>query len=722
MMANPQWPAAEQRQHLGKRISRLDGPVKCTGAAKYTYDIHRDGLLYAKLVGSRIAAGIVNSIDTSAAEKLPGVQGVWKDESLIGKEVQYAGQILAAVAARTEEIADEAARLVKVEYTPATPQVDDTDPARADGKPATREEGDVATALSQAATVFEGAYGLPVVCHCCLEAHGQVSEAKNGEMYLWGSTQSVSSYAKGLHEDVGLTLDKMHVECQYIGGGFGSKFSYDKWGVISAKLAQLTGMPVKLMLDRDLELMVAGNRPSASAKLKVGLDGNGKITAFDAEVWGTGGKDGYKPPPMPYVFTKIPNHRENGLRIPTNRGSQRAWRAPGHPQGCLLTMAALDDAAAAIKMDALEFFKKNLDLTERREVYAAQLDIAADLINYKEKAHLRGESGPGPLKRGLGISLHQWGGMGHPSECDVTINPEGSVETKIGTQDLGTGTRTTVTIVVAETLGLPLEGVTLKMGKNEYPASGASGGSTTIGGVSASSRLAATAALNALLEVVAPKLGATPDQLEARDGQIRAVGDANKTIAWKDACSLLGTQSITKRGTNVPGESQKMGLIDGGVGGVQIAEVTVDTETGCVTMNEMVAVQDCGLIVDLKTAESQVHSGLIMGITYALYEEAVYDPTTGRMLNADMEFYRLAGIKDVGQFKVHMMTGAGYDERGVIGLGEPPVISPGAAISSAVANAIGVRVPRLPLTPDRVLMALQQGTGQDAPTTNGGLA
>jgi xanthine dehydrogenase YagR molybdenum-binding subunit len=150
-------------------------------------------------------------------------------------------------------------------------------------------------------------------------------------------------------------------------------------------------------------------------------------------------------------------------------------------------------------------------------------------------------------------------------------------------------------------------------------------------------------------------------------------------------------------------------LISDGVGGVQIADVSVDIETGIVTMNEMVAVQDCGLVIDLKTAESQVFGALIMGITYSLFEEAVYDSKSGRMLNADMEFYRLAGIKDVGQLKVHMMTGKGYDERGVIGLGEPPVISPGAAIANAVANACGVRVPNLPLTPDRVVTALQKG-------------
>src|SRR4029077_13897001 len=148
--------------------------------------------------------------------------------------------------------------------------------------------------------------------------------------------------------------------------------------------------------------------------------------------------------------------------------------------------------------------------------------------------------------------------------------------------------------------------------------------------------------------------------------------------------------------------------------GVQMAEVEVDTETGIVTMKKMVAVQDCGLIIDVKLAESSVLGALIMGISYALYEEKVMDPITGRMLNADMQFYRLAGLNDIPELKVHMMTGKGYDERGVIGLGEPPAVSPGAAISNAVANAIGVRVPFLPLTPDKVLAALSQGSAQKA--------
>jgi xanthine dehydrogenase YagR molybdenum-binding subunit len=152
-------------------------------------------------------------------------------------------------------------------------------------------------------------------------------------------------------------------------------------------------------------------------------------------------------------------------------------------------------------------------------------------------------------------------------------------------------------------------------------------------------------------------------------------------------------------------------LTSSGVGGVQMADVSVDVETGVVKINKIVAVQDCGLVVNKKLAESQCYGALIMGVAYSLYEEKVMDAKTGRMLNPNMEFYKLAGIADIGELVVHMMTGKGYDERGVIGLGEPPVVSPGAVISNAVANAIGVRVPTLPLTPDRVLEALEKKGG-----------
>jgi xanthine dehydrogenase YagR molybdenum-binding subunit len=706
-MTSVSWPPQEKRKLIGARIERLDGPAKSSGAAKYSLDIQRPDLLYGRILGATIAAGKLKSLDTKAAEALPGVEAIHVMTE-VDQPINWAGQEIVALAAVTEEIAAEALRLIRAEYEPSQPQVDDTDPNKAEGRPRSRTDGEPEKAFADAAATVAGRYGVAMITHCCLEPHGQVSELADGTLKVWPSTQSVSGVAGQLTDAAGLPANKIEVDCQYMGGGFGSKFGPGAWGAASVILSKKAGKPVKLLLERDLELMIGGNRPSAYADVKIGADKEGRVTAWDSKVWGTGGMGNFGAPPLPYVFS-FPNRSTSSQGIRTNRGPAQAWRAPGHPQGCLITMAAMEDVAAKLGMDALEFFLKNLEFAPEalREVYREELGIAADLIDYKQKAHPRGDTAKGPIKRGLGISLHTWGGAGHASACDVTINPDGSVIANIGTQDLGVGTRTCVGIVVAESLGLPLSVVHVNIGRNSYPADGASGGSTTIGGISSSSRRAAIAALDELLKRVADELKISADKLEAVDGKIREIDNPDKSIVWQDACKLLGQTSITQQGKHTAGPRTE--LTGSGVGGVQIADVSVDVETGIVTMNEIVAVQDCGLIIDRKTAESQVFGALIMGVTYSLYEEAVYDQKTGRMLNPDMEFYRLAGLADVGKFQIHMMTGKGYDERGVIGLGEPPVISPGAAISNAVANAIGVRVPTLPLTPDRVLAALEAG-------------
>jgi xanthine dehydrogenase YagR molybdenum-binding subunit len=317
------------------------------------------------------------------------------------------------------------------------------------------------------------------------------------------------------------------------------------------------------------------------------------------------------------------------------------------------------------------------------------------------------------MARGLGLSIHTWGGRGHASDCDLIIHPDGSIDLKMGTQDLGTGTRTAIVIVAADALGVPLDAINLMIGDNEYPPSGGSGGSTTIGGVSSSTRRAAVDAREGLFAKVAPALRAKPAELECVNGMVRVKGHPDRALSWKDACAKIGTMPLTFRGHNDRSPSKNQpDLTNSGVGGVQMAEVEVDTETGIVKVKKMVAVQDCGLVIDLKTAESQVYGALIMGIAYSLFEEKIMDPVSGRMLNSNMEFYRLAGYSDIPELVVRMMTGKGYDERGVIGLGEPPVISPGAAIANATANAIGIRVPNLPLTPKNVLDAIEQKKDQ----------
>ncbi len=705
-MPEYKWPEANERWRLGRSLSRVDGPEKSSGAALYTYDRRLYGMLHAKLLHCPHAHARIVSIDTSVAEKMPGVKAVRVIQGP-GTEIQWAGDEIASVAAETEDQARDAVAAIKVQYEILPHQVNDQDPnIPGASKAQDQVVGDPDGAMASAAKVAEGRYGALQISHCCLEAHGSVCYWEDDEhLTAYLSTQAVSGTPGEFAEGVGIPAANVRVICQHMGGGFGSKFSADRWGVECALLARMTKRPVKLMLERDAELQIAGGRPSTFARVKVGVNADGEVVAWQSESWGTGGPQGTNSPPIPYVF-EFGNRRHSHTSIPANTGPARAWRAPNHPQACLVTMAALEDAAAALGMDPLDFFLKNIKATgPRAQVYADELKVGAELIGWKSKWHPRGASGDGPVKKGLGLSLHTWGGRGHDSNCELVLHPDGSVEARLGSQDLGTGTRTVIAIVIADTFGLEPEQVAVRIGDSRYPPSGGSGGSTTVGGVSSAARRAALLALEQLTAKVAGELEADPSELVAVNGRIQVRHDPVRHLTWKQATSLLGATPISVVGRN-PGPGR---LIDSGVGGIQMAEVAVDVETGIVRIEKMVAVQDCGLIVDMMTARSQVYGAMIMGITYALHEERIVDPVTGQLLNADMEFYKLAGIGDIGELIVHMMTGPGYDERGVIGLGEPPVISPGAAISNAVANALGVRVPYIPITPARVIETLEKG-------------
>ncbi|MGD1104717.1 MAG: molybdopterin cofactor-binding domain-containing protein, partial [Terriglobia bacterium] len=414
------WPAAGERSLIGKRIKRIDGPAKTSGHAKYTYDMNPPGLLIGKIYRSPYAHARITAIDTSEAEKLPGVKTVQVILG-VGKETNWVGDEIIALAAESEEIAEDALRKIKVEFEelPHFVLEEDLEQAGDHAKAAgAKTAGDPVKAFSDPDVVIsEGYYGIQTITHCCLEAHGNVAEWTGEKLLTYSSTQSVSGlpsqFGQSLREQ-GVNVADKNIEtiCNYVGGGFGSKFSPDEWGIHAAQLAKATGKPVKLMLDRNMELEAAGARPSSYAHIKVAAKKDGTLVAWDSHSWGTGGTTGTGMPPLPYVL-KVPNFSSQHTSISTNTGPARAWRAPDHPQAAALTMCALEDLAAKLDMDPLEFFSKNADLSAGRgKVYREELQIAAELSDWQKHWHPRGYKTTSHIKRGLGVSMHTWGGGG----------------------------------------------------------------------------------------------------------------------------------------------------------------------------------------------------------------------------------------------------------------------------------------------------------------------
>ncbi len=703
----PKWP--ETRQIIGTRVERIDGALKVRGKAKYSYDRNLPGLLHAKILRSPHAHARIVSIDTGPAEMMAGVKAVHVIKGP-GSELLYAGDEIVAVAAETEETARDAARAILVKYQ-VLPHIASEEQGLKQGGEAVKapnmsQGGDVDQALKDAANTVEGFYGAPVITHVCLETHGLVAHwTADDDLVVYASTQAVGATADGLRGHF-KDVPNVKVTCNtpYMGGGFGSKFGPDVQGIVAAELARKSKRPVKLMLERDEEHSAGGNRPSAYAKVKAGVDEQGQLTAFDAETWGTGGSSRGANFPLPYVYAPK-NFRRKHSDVMINAGDARAMRAPGHPQGALIMEQVMDDLADKIGMDPVNFRLQNLPTTNRtfqtlKPIYTRELVLGAERIGWFSRRHPRGDKTPGPVRRGMGCALGTWGGGAGGSQATCKITADGRVEVSCGTQDLGTGTTTLVPMVAAEILGLEVKDITGRIGSSAYPPSGGSGGSTTVGGVSLSVAMSSTKALAKLFAKAAPALGVAAEALEAEGGRIYVKAAPSKGLAWTQACALLGQETISESADKDEGK----GMSDQGVGGAQFAEVSVDIETGDVRLTKIVAVADCGLVMNRLLCESQVYGGVVGGINYALFEDRRLDRVTGLPVNPDMEWYKLAKTSDLGDIEVHLLD---YPERGVIGIGEPPTIPTAAAIANAVSNAIGVRVGTIPLTPSKVLAALE---------------
>lgn len=696
---------------VGGRHRRPGGDLIVTGRAKYTFDVNLPGMLWGKILRSPHAHAAVRRIDLSKAKAVAGVKAALARVQ-VGGHVHYAGQEVAAVAAESEEIAAEAARKIEVDYD-VLPHAVTCEDAMKDGAPKVlenvenvsggrrpeRERGDVEGALKSSDATVEATYSTQVQMHSAMESHGVVVRwDSDAQMTCWASTQGTDAVRGQLAQYFKLKRSNVRVITEFMGGGFGAKLGPGPFGVIAGELAREAGAPVKVMLDRAEEQTAAGSRPNSIQKVRAGMNKDMTLTAWDIDAHGTGGVGGGWGLRSPMIYN-FKNVRTKFAQVLTNAGSSCAMRAPGHPESSFAVELAIDELAAKLGLDPLEVRRKNDDHPVRRREYV----VGAEKIGWKNRP--RTGSQTGRVRRGMGLASSRWGQMvSTGAEVNVVCYADGSVEVQSGAQDIGTGTRTVLAAVAAEEFGLKVADVKVSIGDTNFPSGPASGGSVTANSLAPAVRLACDALKKEIFVVAAEELGVKPAELACADGKVAPAKDPTRSITWKRACGLLGGEKMTRSGKrfeNYKGYTEE-------IGGVQFAEVEVDTETGVIRPRRIVAVHDCGRIVNRNGAENQVAGGVIMGLSYALFEERRMDRATGAMVNPDFLGYKIAGPLDMPAIEPVLIEMAnGRNNVGLYGLGEPPVIPTAGAIACAVLNAIGRPVRSLPMTPDKVLEALE---------------
>jgi xanthine dehydrogenase YagR molybdenum-binding subunit len=699
--AGPGWGPNDKHTLLNHRYTRVDGPLKATGVARYTYDQRLPGMLYARVLRCPHAHARITKIDTEAAEKIPGVKAIIPAPLT---EVRFAGAPVAAVAATTPEIAGDALRALKVTYEvlphvvhahhairPEAPKVvAEENNLQEKGKNGDPQKADAAFATADA--VVEGEYITARVHHTCLETHGMVVDYRGGDTAtIYATTQGTFTIHDDAAKELGLPATAVTTTVEHMGGGFGSKFGLGLEGMFACRLSKQTKTPVKLMFTRYDEFVMAGNRSGSWQKLKAGVKNDGTIVALQARQYRLGGLGQGSQAGQPYIYRMGDTYREV-YALHTNEDSSIAMRAPGHPQASFAVESLVDELAWKIKMDPVEFRIKNL----RDEVYHRQLRRGAQEIGWSRRNPVAGGNA-GPLKRGMGCAVGTWGGGGN-NQCkvDVTISKDGSVLVAVGTQDLGTGTRTYTRAIVAEELGLTVKDVHERIGNSKLGNANPSGGSTTAPSLSPSVKDAAIKARMLMAERVAPLLGnPKPEEVVFAGGKVSAKG---QSLSWQQAVAALPAGGITSHG------EWRADLQARGIHGVCFAEVEVDVETGHVKPIKMVHIQDGGLPLNRLTMESQINGGMIQSLGMALWEGRVMDEHLGMQLNPGFGDYKLPGCLEMPEM-VPIIDDEDKREA-VIGIAEGCIIPAVGALVNAVFNATGVRVRETPVTPDKILMGL----------------
>lgn len=756
----------EKKRMIGERKARLDGPDKVTGRFEYGFDLVRAGMLHVKVFRSTHAHAHIRRLDTSKAAALPGVRVIMtaadlpshiryghtlRDEVVFASDrVLYVGQPIAALAADTVEIAEQALRLIEIDYEdlpvlqdpeeslkPDAPRLH-PDLASYKGNPdlvrygnvcghTTLQRGDVEAGFAEADYVFEDTFQTHMVHQGYLEYRSGVAWVEaDGTVVVNASTQNPFNIASQLSQVLELPLSRIRVISSGVGGGFGGKLDMGVEHII-AVLARKCGRPVKYTWTRDEEMKAAHPRQAAKLWVKTGVNKDGTLVARQARFLFNAGAFGGDSTVICAVAVmlvrgpyRIPHVQADSLAVYTNRTNCGAYRGPSGPQVYFAMESQLDKIAKTLGIDPVEIRRKNMvsegDLGPTNQVLEAvgardTLEKAAAAIEWDK---------PRPKWRGKGLASAWWTTTTGSSSAYVKVNEDASVDLITGGKEIGSGAMTMgVVQILAEEMGMDPTEIRIISGDTAAtPYDFGAQGSRTTYNVGNAALLAARDVKKQIFEAAAVKLGVRPEDLDLQDKRVIVKGDAGKFLDLAELATariweggpFIGRGSFMAPPTEYDPATLKGGLypaFNSPSFHTHAAEVEVDPGTGEVTVLRYIVAQDVGKAINPTGVEGQMIGGAVQGIGYALSEELMYDKN-GQVLNPNLTDYKMPTIMDVPRLEtiiVEHPTKVG--PHGAKGVGEPPIVLPAATLANAVYDAIGVQIKDLPITAEKVLRAIR---------------
>jgi xanthine dehydrogenase YagR molybdenum-binding subunit len=730
--------------NIGQPMTRRDGVLKVTGAARYAADNHPAKMLHAVMAVSQIARGRVASLDVAAAKRHPGVVEVMTPQNrpplaedpdaktnpfmfrmdlLQNDRVRYANQPITVVIAETLEAATEGARLLAPRYEeePARAGLDAdgsfVPPVVGVGHPAVMQHGDVEAALASAAHIIEATYETPPQYHNPMEPHAIVAAWDGDTLSIDTPSQGMAMAQGRIAGLFGIAPNNIHIRSPFLGGGFGCKGLVKGPQVLGILAAKLVGRPVKLVLRREQMYGPVGHRSPSRQRLRMGASGDGQLAAIEhhAKIATSSFDDFYEPAAdASHTLYASPAIATSHEAVRLDSGTPLFMRAPGEATGSLALESAIDEMAQACGMDPLAFRLKNYADVEPttgkpfsskalRECYAQGAKSFGWSTRPLKPRQMRDENG---FLVGWGMGTAVFPALMFAAEARAVVRRDGSGVMETGAHDMGQGAWTALAQIAADALALDLDRVEFKSGTSDLPDAGIAGGSAHTATAGTAIHNAGAAVIAKLAELAtsderSPLFGAGNAGVVARDGALFRRDDEGRGESFGDILKRAGLAEIEARGNGVMDPAAQTNYAMFAHGAV-FAEVKVDPDLGQVRVSRMVGAFACGRVINPRMVRSQFLGGMIWGVSFALHERAIVDHRSGRVVNANLAEYHVPVNADVPYMEALMIDehDPHVNALGIKGVGEIAITGSAGAVANAVWHATGTRVRRFPIQID----------------------